>query len=65
MNPWFLPVLLGWVAVVALLTALVAIAAPVVGRVLAAIAPRLVYAASFAATWLVVLASDHAPRSRG
>lgn len=61
----FLAVLAGWVAVLALLTALVAIAAPVVGRVLAAIAPRLVYAASFAATWLVVLASAHAPRSRG
>jgi hypothetical protein len=55
-NVAFLAVLLGWVAVVALLTALVAITAPALGRLVARIAPRLVWEASFIATWLVVKA---------
>jgi uncharacterized membrane protein YoaK (UPF0700 family) len=55
-NVVFLAVLLGGVAVLALLTALVAITAPVLGRLIARIAPRLVWEASFIATWLVVKA---------
>lgn len=61
----FLAVLAGWVAVLALLTALVAVLAPVIRAAAVRSLPRLIYAASFAATWLVVLASAHAPRSRG
>ena len=44
---------------------LVEVVAPAVLPLVRAIAPRLLYAASFAATWVVVLATTHAPRSRG
>lgn len=47
----FLAVLLGFVAVLALLTALVAMTAPAIAR----LAPRLVYAVSFAWTWLALI----------
>ena len=60
----FLAVLAGWVAVLALLTALVAVLAPVIRAAAVRSLPRLVYAASFAATWVVVLASRHVGRPR-
>ena len=50
----FLAVLCGWVAVLSLLTALVAIVAPAVARRI----PRLVHAASFAWTWLALITTD-------
>lgn len=51
----FLAVLAGWVAVLALLTALVAIAAPAIARAVARIAPRLVHESAFWWTWLVLI----------
>lgn len=63
-NVVFLAVLCGGVAVLALLTALAAITAPPLGRLAAALAPRLLYAASFAATWVVVITTTHAGRQR-
>lgn len=60
----FIAVLLGWVAVIALLVALIAISAPTLRSLALAYLPRLVYAASFAATWVVVLATRHADRQR-
>lgn len=43
---------------------LVEVVAPALLAMVRAFAPRLVYAASFAATWLVVLASAHVGRQR-
>lgn len=64
MSVVFLAVLLAGVALLALATALVAISAPLLGRLAGALAPRVLYAASFAATWVVVLATSHVGRSR-
>ena len=55
----FLAVLFGWVAVLALLTALVAMSAPAIARAL----PRLLFAAAFAWTWLAVLLAEHRHRN--
>lgn len=57
----FLAVLCGWVAVLALLTALVRITAPGIGRLLARVLPRLVYEAAFAWTWLVLIVGRARP----
>lgn len=44
---------------------LVEVVAPALLVLVRALAPRVVYAASFAATWVVVLATAHMPRQRG